>query len=119
MTQKEIKAEVYCTLKVEGTHNWPNCSLDQVDYLRLTHRHLFGVTAAVLVSHDDRFVEFIDLKHQISSYLYNNYFNPAKQLHVFGAKSCEMIARELIQQFNLTSCSVDEDGENGVVLTVI
>jgi len=31
--------------------------------------------------------------------------------------SCEMIARELIEHFNLSRCEVSEDGENGAIVT--
>jgi len=119
MVSKNVTAEVYCTLHIEGTHNWPDCPLEEVDYLRSPHRHLFGIKAHVAVNHDDRFVEFIALKHEIQSYIRNTYYNVSKNLHVFGAMSCEMLARELIEKFNLTKCEVDEDGENGAILTVI
>lgn len=118
MSLKNIKMEVFCTLRVEGTHNWADCPFDEVDYLRLTHRHLFGIKAYVAVTHENRFVEFIMLKHNIQSYLSRVYYDTAKQLHVFGGRSCEMLARELIEEFNLIRCEVDEDGECGAVLTV-
>jgi hypothetical protein len=39
-------------------------------------------------------------------------------VHEFGAKSCEMIAIELINEFNLSRCEVNEDNENGAIVTV-
>ena len=122
---KQIKSEVYCTLEVEGTHNWPNCPFDEVAYLRDPHRHMFGIKAYKIVTHSDRDVEFIMLKHQIQKYLYDEYaFDCAIDLHrtgtfcIFGARSCEMIAQELIEQFDLSRCEVNEDNENGCILTV-
>jgi hypothetical protein len=123
-----ITTEVYCTLSVEGTHNWPNCPFDEVDYLRVPHRHMFGIKAYKNVYHDDRDVEFIMLKHRIEAYLLTNYGQPIthetgweicdnKRVCVFGAMSCEMIARELIEEFDLSRCEVNEDGENGAILT--
>jgi len=112
-----IITEVYCTLHIEGTHNWPDCPITEVDYLRVPHRHMFHVKAYTVVNHDDRDVEFICLKHRIVDYV-RKYFNHIKQLHEFGAMSCEMIARELIEEFGLSKCEVNEDNENGAILTV-
>lgn len=113
-----IKSEVYCTLQIEGTHNWPNCPFDEVDYLRTPHRHMFHIKAHKVVNHDDRDTEFIMLKHQIKIYLAGKYFRVDDALMKFGAMSCEMLARELIEEFNLCRCEVNEDGENGAILYV-
>ena len=109
--------EVFCTLQVEGTHNWPNCPFDEVDYLRVPHRHVFHIKAFASVDHSDRDIEFIMLKHQITNYIETRYYNPDVHLCVFGAMSCEMLALELISAFNLTRCEVSEDGENGSIVT--
>lgn len=114
----KIKTEVYCTLQIEGTHSWPNCPFDEVGYLRDDHRHVFHIKAHKIVNHDDRDVEFIMLKHQIQNH-FSKYLSYNQKLHVFGAKSCEMIARELIEQFGLSQCEVNEDGENGAILYVM
>ena len=112
-----ISTEVFCTLQVEGIHNWPECPFEEVSYLRDPHRHLFHIKAYKLVNHDDRDVEFIMLKHAIKIYLAEHYFRVDNAACVFGAMSCEMIARELIVKFSLTRCEVSEDGENGAILT--
>ena len=114
-TVEEPKVEVYCTLQVEGTHEWPECPFDEVGYLRNTHRHVFHVKAYVPVTHDDRDVEFIMLKHHIDEYLFNAYGEG--DICKFGSMSCEMIARELLDVFNLSCCEVSEDGENGAIVT--
>lgn len=113
-----IISEVYCTLQVEGTHFWPTCPLEEVSYLRDIHRHVFHIKAFKLVYHDDRDTEFIHLKHEIQDYLRHQYFDDKKRLHEFGARSCEMIARDLIDFFDLSRCEINEDGENGAILTV-
>lgn len=115
---KPTFVEVYCTLQIEGTHNWPNCPFDEVDYLRVPHRHMFHIKAHKSVGHHDRDTEFIILKHKIQNY-FKIYYNEQQHLHVFGAKSCEMIAQELIDAFDLCKCEVNEDGENGSILYVI
>ena len=70
------------------------------------------------VDHSDRDVEFIMLKHKIIQYIETRYYDVDAKLCKFGAKSCEMLAVELISQFNLTRCEVSEDGENGSIVTI-
>lgn len=115
----ETVKEVFCTLQVEGTHNWPGCPFDEVAYLRDPHRHVFHIKAFKRVSHSDRDTEFIILKHEIAKYLTEKYQMPHQQLCVFGARSCEMIAEELIKEFDLSRCEVSEDNENGAIVTVV
>ena len=117
---------VFCTVQVEGTHNWPTCPFDEVDYLRVPHRHVFHIKAYKPVTHSDRDVEFIMLKHLIRDYLVNQYGVYARHDEVtskgyythceFGAMSCEMIAEELIEKFDLSKCEVNEDNENGAIV---
>lgn len=39
------KSVVYSRLKVEGIHNWRNCPIEEVSYLKDDHRHLFEIIA--------------------------------------------------------------------------
>lgn len=112
-----MKTEVFCTLQIEGTHRWPDCPFPEVAYLRDEHRHLFYIKAYKTVTHSDRDVEFIILKHRIEEY-FIKYYNNTLHLCAFGAKSCEMIAEELIAEFGLSRCEVSEDNENGAIVTV-
>lgn len=110
-------ATVFCRLQIDGTHNWPACDVEGVDFLRHTHRHMFHIEAHAEVTHSDRDVEFIALKRKIQQYF-------AAQQDVvgqvaFGAQSCEMIAETLINTFNLVECTVSEDGENGATVKVV
>lgn len=107
----EVTAEVFCTLQFEGIHCWPECPFEEVAYLRDPHRHMFHIKAWKEVQHNDRDVEFIMLKHRIAQYLDDKY--PTKQL---GRTSCEMLAKDLIERFDLKACEVSEDGENGAIL---
>jgi len=119
---------VFCTVQIEGTHNWPTCPFDEVDYLRVPHRHVFHIKAYKPVTHSDRDVEFIMLKHLIRDYLVNKYGTFIRHDEVtsnvyythceFGAMSCEMIAEELIEKFDLSKCEVNEDNENGAIVEV-
>lgn len=112
-----MTTEVFCTLQIEGTHCWPGCPFKEVAYLRDPHRHVFFIKAYKLVTHSDRDVEFIMLKHQIAEYFQQTYFDLPTHLCIFGAKSCEMIAEELINVFDLSRCEVSEDNENGAIVT--
>ena len=110
------KDQVIVTLRVEGTHSWPDCPFDEVAYLRLDHRHIFHIKCWKAVSHDDRDVEIIMLKHDIEEFLFNEFGDSEQRLHIFGARSCEMIARKLNEKFDLVQCEVLEDGENGALI---
>jgi hypothetical protein len=109
-------AEVFCTFQFEGIHNWPDCPIEEVKYLRDPHRHMFHVKAYKVVSHDDRDTEFIWLKHRMQEFIRANYPNDEAGVAELGAYSCEMIARDLIGEFGLSKCEVSEDGENGSIL---
>lgn len=111
-----MKTYVIVNLQVEGMHRWEACPFKEVEYLRNFHRHMFHIKAVKDVSHDDRDVEIIMLKREISSYLEAKYYYPALDLCHFGGMSCEMIAKDLVKQFNLEYCEVLEDGENGAAV---
>lgn len=107
---------VVATLQVEGTHRWEDCPFDEVGYLRDAHRHMFHIKVVKEVTHDDRDVEIIKLKRQVKGYLEVKYHIPPYFLCDFGCMSCEMIAKELVERFDLESCEVLEDGENGAIV---
>lgn len=103
---------VYCTVFFEGIHCWPTCPFEEVKYLRDPHRHIFHIKAFKQVFHDDRDVEFIMLKHKVEDYLKVTF--PQGQM---GATSCEMLGRDLMEQFDLIEVDVSEDGENGAFIS--
>ena len=114
-----LSTEVFCTVHVEGIHRWKDCPHDEVNYLRDYHRHVFCIAAYKKVSHDDRDVEFIMLQHRIRDYLASRYYDHTLRSLNFGDVSCEMIAKELIEGFDLSKCEVNEDNENGAIVTVV
>lgn len=113
-----LKTEVFCTLQIEGLHNWPGCPFDEVAYLRDLHRHMFHIKAYKEVTHSDRDVEFIMLKHAIAKHFFENHYDFITKTHRFGAMSCEMIGADLIKKFDLSRVEVSEDNENGAIITV-
>lgn len=117
-----MKKFIVCTLIKEGIHNWPDIPdtllLEDVQYLKDFHRHNFRFKCVLKVNHNNRDVEFINLKHQIDEYLEEKYYNSKYRCLFLNNRSCEMIAEELIENFHLHRCEVFEDGENGCILEI-
>lgn len=128
----EQKIKVLKTITVrtefEGIHNYPDAP-EEVDYLRLPHRHIFHVDVTIEVKHDDRDIEFIMLKHKIDKYI-EKYLDNNKVWNM-GRKSCEQVADDIVMFLCLQYCvdpkqekttnryikvSVFEDGENGATV---
>ena len=82
-------------------------------FLANMNRHKWYITAKKAVNHDDRDVEFIMFGRDIKQWLQHEYFNISARTHEFGAKSCEMLAKEIMEEFNCIYVSVFEDDENG------
>ena len=110
-----MKTNVIAKLEIEGMHNWPGAKdiFPEVAFLSDMHRHKWFITAKKAVNHDDRDVEFIMFKRDILDYLLEEYYNNDTRTHEFGAKSCEMLAKEIMEAFECNYVSVFEDNENG------
>lgn len=98
-------------LDVEGLHNWTNCDIDEVLYLKHLHRHTFQIECTAEVTHGDRDIEFIEFKHKVKEYMARKYYDKHFKCCNFGSMSCEMISEDLLTEFGLSKCSVSEDGE--------
>lgn len=109
---------IWVTFRKAGLHFYPLAGtqgLEDVDYLRMSHRHLFHFKVAIEVFHDDRELEF----HQFLKYLEKNVTTES-----LNNKSCEMIAEDIFNTLkyqykhktNARTLIVDvsEDGECGV-----
>lgn len=113
MLNKE-KSYIWITFEKEGIHQYLGAP-DEVEFLKYPHRHMFKFKVWLEVKHDDRDVEFIIFKRWCE----NQYQNNTLQLN---NKSCEMIARELVEKIQLTYqnrdvlIEVSEDGENGCLM---
>lgn len=123
---------VYCTFSVVGFHKYPDAPM-QVDYLQNEHRHVFHFKVSVEVSHDNREIEFHCLRRDCINFLEtSDWYDSKLREYLFGARSCEMIADELIQRMlqdrkysimqdlgtqipRQIIVRVSEDGENGGV----
>jgi hypothetical protein len=113
-----MRTYVVVRLQVDGMHNFPAAReiFPEVGFLADRHRHIFHVEAKKEVFHDDRDVEFIMFKRDIQDYLKQMYYKPETRTHEFGPKSCEMLAKEILNQFDCVSVSVWEDLENGAIV---
>lgn len=116
--QRMKTTQIITKLQVEGVHNWPDCPIEEVAYLKHPHRHIFHIEARKMVTHADRDIEIIQFGHTIRQYLNDCFQCETQNLLDFGSQSCEMIANDLLQTFALDSCQVLEDGENGAIITV-
>ena len=110
-----MKTNVIAKLEIEGLHNWPAADqvFPEVGFLSYMHRHKWFITAKKQVFHDDRDVEFIMFKRDIIEWLKHQYYNEKSRTHEFGATSCEMLAKEIMEEFDCVYVSVFEDNENG------
>ena len=113
-----MKTSVIVRLQVDGMHNFPKAAelFPEVAFLADRHRHMFYIEAKKEVFHDDRDVEFIMFKRDILDFLKQLYYNSETRTHEFGPMSCEMIAKQILNQFNCTAVSVWEDLENGAIV---
>jgi hypothetical protein len=113
-----MKKFIIIKLQIDGIHCWPNCNVDGANYLKFPHRHVFFIKCVKKVDHNDRDIEIIDFKKQITVYLLNTF--PSQQYNTtscdFSSLSCESICELLINRFYLHSCEVLEDNENGAYL---
>ena len=115
------KSFIWVTFQKEGIHRYPAAATDpklktgdwlDVSFLAEPHRHIFHFRVEMEVFHDDRDVEFIQLKRTLERWF-------STSILKLDYKSCEMIAREthsqLISQWPSRDyvVEVSEDGENG------
>jgi hypothetical protein len=116
------KRYVVINFQKEGIHCYPQAGVDpalaDVSFLANPHRHMFHFNVKIEVFHNDRDLEFIQVKRWLESL----YAEKILQLDYF---SCEMMADQLIQQIWDKYCvsaardifiTVSEDGENGALI---
>ena len=113
-----MRTYVSVRLQVDGMHNFPKAAelFPEVAFLADRHRHMFHIEAKKEVFHDDRDVEFIMFKKDIQDFLKQMYYRPETRTHEFGPMSCEMIAKQILNQFSCVAVSVWEDLENGATV---
>jgi hypothetical protein len=118
------KKMIWVTFQKEGIHRYPAAATDpklatndeyDVSFLAMPHRHIFHFKVAIQVFHDDRDIEFI----QVKRWLENLYKEGTLELNF---KSCEMISDDLYEKIASRyagrdiEISVSEDNENGATI---
>jgi hypothetical protein len=118
---RNLKTTIMVTLSVDGIHRWERAKdlFPEVAFLSDYHRHTFKFKAAKAVYHDDRDVEFILFKRNILEYLHDKYYNLSSRTHFFDFRSCEMLAKEILDEFDCEWVEVWEDDECGARQEVI
>lgn len=110
---------IVVNLQVEGFHCWPG-AFEKVSYLQDRHRHIFFLQCKKNVNDTiDRNIEIIEFKRAISTFLRDSFSNKFEENSPceFGSLSCENIARLVAEVFDLDSCQVLEENENGSEVT--
>lgn len=107
---QRVKSTIIVTHRVTGFHFWPDAP-EARGYLSHRHRHQFLIIVGHAVAHDDRAIEFHDLQDAVRGLF-------SKEVMDFGAKSCEMIAKDIaggLRLLNYRPAWVEcwEDEENG------
>lgn len=105
-------ASIVVTLRFEALHQWRDCDIPEVDFLRNKHRHVFHVRAEKAVSHNDRDIEIIRFKRELEQHIKES-CGARKDL---GWMSCEDIAEQIMRKFGCSVVEVLEDGENGAIM---
>ena len=112
--------KIFVTTQFEGLHRWKDAP-EEVSFLREYHRHIFHVRFEVEVTKEDRDIEFILLKRELTR-LVETLFVGVKL-----DESCESIARKIVDFMTrerricagrAASCEVSEDGENGATVGI-
>ena len=118
---KDLKTTVIVSIDVEGIHRWENAKhiFPEVGFLSDYHRHIFTFKASLEVFHDDRDKEFIMFKRDITDYLKTKYYNDNARCHLFDYRSCEMLAKEILNEFGCNWVEVWEDKENGARVELV
>ena len=121
-TMNTAKRMIWVTFRKEGIHKYPAAlddpklatgGWDDVSFLGYPHRHMFHFKVWIEVRHNDREIEFIQIKRWLE-----NLYRGTIELDY---KSCEMIADDLHNQIankypaRKVWIEVSEDGENGCI----
>jgi hypothetical protein len=122
--KQHAKRMIYVTFQKEGIHRYPAAETDpklktndmyDVSFLAYPHRHIFHFKVAIQVFHNDRDLEFI----QVKRWLEHLYSNGTLELN---HKSCEMIGDDLYEVIASRfpdrdiHITVSEDNENGATI---
>ena len=106
-----MKTFIIVRTQFTALHNYPDCPIDSVYYLKYPHRHIFYVKLKVEVRNSvDRDIEFIDFKNKVDKFISTTF--DGKDLK---DTSCEKMCVIMIEKFqNISLIEISEDNENGI-----
>jgi len=107
---------IYARVRYDALHYWLQPT-EKRDYLGHPHRHTFHITASAFVEHDNRDIEFHDLKDMLAEAIL--FMSNQEGVASFGPRSCEMIGAELLDLLPNTVYQVEvrEDEDVGAIVT--
>jgi hypothetical protein len=112
-----LKQFVQMETSFEGIHNWPECPISEVSFLKYPHRHKIIIDVKIETT-KDRQIEFYKLKMDVDTYIVELYGE--HQIKQLGRRSMETISEELLKRiikaYNLgrdvdIEVSASEDGQ--------
>jgi len=108
-----IKQYVEIKTDFEAIHNWPECPIKDVSFLKHPHRHKIYTTVRISTS-EDRQIEFFMLKKEVDEIIDELYTN--ERLKYLGRKSMEEICLDIINvlknRYNTFICvTASEDNQ--------
>ncbi len=118
-TKFPIVTTIVVKTTFEALHNWSTIPKEHASqFLKYPHRHQFVIEMIFKVSHQDRDLEFFEMKAKIDKTLHEMFPKKVRELLPdIGSMSCEMLAERLLFVFqeNCILVKVFEDGENGAI----
>lgn len=110
-----VEAEVIAIQSVNATHWWEGAFKHGTrKYLAHPHQHRFLIEVRAPVSHDDRQIEFHDLRDELLTWI--NYLPLKDNVVSFGPRSCEMIGKDIMAAMpQVHWVRVMEDAEHGAI----
>lgn len=112
-----IQTNIFVSLQIIGIHCWPDAKnvLPEVGYLSEIHLHKFFIEIEKKVENgdNDRNVELIMFERELQNYYKRNFYNDQIKCCDFKNMSCELIALDLLDAYNLESVKVTEDDNWG------
>lgn len=108
-TKKKL---IVVKFQYEAVHQWKECDIKEVSFLKDKHRHIFYFEVHKEVTHNNRDIEIIMFKRNILHNLDRVF------LHDFKNMSCEDIAEYILDTYKCDYVQVLEDNENGAIVKI-
>jgi hypothetical protein len=108
-TKKKL---IVVKFQYEAVHQWKECDIKEVSFLKEKHRHIFYFEVHKEVTHNNRDIEIIMFKRNILHNLDRVF------LHDFKNMSCEDIAEYILNTYKCDYVQVLEDNENGAIVKI-